>query len=209
MICKNCGNELNDNAKFCGKCGFTVSTDDNSTPVTPPPTVTPVTPVTTNTSGTGSVVQNILNNKSIMKIVPKILVLIGLICFFFPFMSVSCAGEKRNITGTDMIFGDKDTSEDVKEMSDDDDDNGSLFNIFVLIAGVCGVVALVKTKAGIASAVSLIIFRLSAKSYFTIGDQKLKDLEDYLKIDFGAALWIAIIVFTIAFVIDFIRAKKE
>lgn len=154
MICKNCGNNLDDNAKFCGKCGTTVSTEDT--------------------------VKNILHNKNIMRFLPKILVLIGLICFFFPFMSVSCAGQKRDITGTDMIFGDKDTSEDVKEIAEDDDEDGSIFNIFVLIAGVCGVVALAKTKIGAVSAVSLVIFRFSAKSYFRIGGEKLKDFEDYL-----------------------------
>ena len=180
MICKNCGNNLDDNAKFCGKCGTTVSTEDTVSTVMPNP------------SDTGNTVKNI-----------------GLICFFFPFMSVSCAGQKRDITGTDMIFGDKDTSEDVKEIAEDDDEDGSIFNIFVLIAGVCGVVALAKTKIGAVSAVSLVIFRFSAKSYFRIGGEKLKDFEDYLNVEFGIALWIAIIVFIGAVVSDYLIHKKE
>lgn len=197
MICKNCGNNLDDNAKFCGKCGTTVSTEDTVSTVMPNP------------SDTGNTVKNILHNKNIMRFLPKILVLIGLICFFFPFMSVSCAGQKRDITGTDMIFGDKDTSEDVKEIAEDDDEDGSIFNIFVLIAGVCGVVALAKTKICAVSAVSLVIFRFSAKSYFRIGGEKLKDFEDYLNVEFGIALWIAIIVFIGAVVSDYLIHKKE
>lgn len=197
MFCKNCGNNLDDNAKFCGKCGTTVNSEASGSAVPP-------TPVTPDSSGSTA------SANTIKRFLPKILVLIGLICFFFPFMSVSCASEKVNVTGTDMIFGDKETSQSVKNYLGDDDKKGSLFNIFVTASGICAIFSFFKAKkTGLLSALFLIVFRLSAKSYYRIGEKKLSELEDVFRIEFGTALWIAVIMFIAAAVTDYLIQQKE
>ena len=50
-------------------------------------------------------------------------------------MSVSCGGYSTDISGIDMIFGDSSVSEQVEYFSDGEND-GSLFNWFILFAGL-------------------------------------------------------------------------
>ena len=195
MFCKNCGNNLDDNAQFCGKCGTDLKSENYDSSV-PPPIVTPVSSEKKKATFT-------LNC-----LIPKMFVLIGIICFFFPFMSVSCAGEKVDIFGIHMIIDNEETSSKVKNYSDDE--KSSLFNIFVTASGICAIIALFSAKkAGFLSALLLIIFRLSAKSYYSIGEKRLSELEDILKIEFGPALWIAIIAFIVAAVSNYIIRQKE
>ncbi|MCD7891746.1 MAG: hypothetical protein LUG26_08430 [Ruminococcus sp.] len=140
-----------------------------------------------------------------------------MICFFFPFMTVSCGVEEVGssatvieLTGKDMIFGNSETSEDVADYYEenyDEDVDASTFNIFVYLAAIFAVLSLFvgkKHKSWGAltscSVLSLIIFRLSAKSYYKIGDESLKELvkSGMFDVSFGAAFYIALILLIVA-----------
>lgn len=191
MFCPNCGKEIKDGAPFCGECGAKLNTaTEEKVPAGSSPDAVPVS--TASSKG-----------KASTAFIAKIFVLVALICFFMPFMTISCADksvskDKVKVTGTDMIFGDK----DISEQKEDEGGSGSIFNIFVCVAAVAGVVALLPIKktalfSGI-SALSLVVFRLTATSYYKIGERTLKEASDYIKVRFGFALYIAIILLVLA-----------
>ena len=146
---------------------------------------------------------------------PRLLALIAIICFFFPFMSVSCGQYSTEISGTDMIFGDSSISEQIEDFSEGESD-GSLFNWFILLAGLFalgGVVHLKSKEAAEASGLSvlfLFIFRVTAKWYYKIGDTRLSEIDDsVIQVEFGAALYWAIVLLCIAAVIHLLYAVME
>lgn len=181
MFCKKCGSEISDGTKFCSKCG--APTEENSKPT--------ITVAQNETSGSAHSAA----------LIGKIAVLIALICFFFTFMSVSCSGQTREISGTDMIFGDKSVTQEVEAQAGE---SSGLFNIFVLLSAVSGIAAVAIKKSGISfklsglSAILLLIFRFSAKSYYKIGGESLKEWEkNGMDISFGFPLYLAIILFIV------------
>ncbi len=190
MFCPNCGNEIKDGSPFCGECGAKLNSVTKEKVTVSSPNAVPV----STAGGKG---------KTSTAFLAKIFVLVALICFFMPFMTISCADksvskEKIKVTGTDMIIGDK----DISEQKEDEGGSGSIFNIFVCVAGVAGVVALLPIKktalfSGI-SAISLIVFRATATSYYKIGESTLKEASDYITVKFGPALYIAIILLVLA-----------
>ena len=151
----------------------------------------------------------------------KFAVLIGILCFFCTFMTVSCGRSEKGleIKGIDFIFGseevsqsigraEKSMSEDISfEESEETDDTGdevegsSIFNWFMLYAGVCAVCELFARKKigkyASGAAIGLILFRISAKWYYKIGEKSLSDYEGWITVHFGPALYIAIIIFGI------------
>lgn len=150
--------------------------------------------------------------------VSKLLILGVIICFFFPFMTVSCGtGELTKtieITGVDMVVGDEEVADPVAEFSEnysenvlgevadeEESEDASTFNILVVVAAVFVIIELFARKkvgkyAGI-SCVSLVLFRISAKWYYTVGEKSLAECEDYLTVEFGWAVYIAIILLLI------------
>lgn len=194
MFCKNCGKEISDNSAFCTECGAKSEKESNLNEIKS----------VESTSGTSSATAINNENKSNSHgsiIIAKIGIFIALICFFFTFMSVSCAGETRELSGKDLIFGDKSVT---SELDDEYDSHSNLFNIFVCLSAVSGILALVikkaKTAGGLSllSSIFLLIFRLSAKHYYKLGGESLKSLEDYIEVHFGFALYLAMILFFIA-----------
>lgn len=183
MFCKKCGSEIKNDAKFCGKCGESVDIQQIEEQSDKDLLVSKETSEKDFTLG------------CFIFALPRILILIGIICFFFPFITVSCAGENVKITGTDMIFGDKEIVEEAEDYSGDDE---SIFNWFVLLAGLCAAGALIKPKEAGSASIFLLIFRFTAKWYYKLGDSRLSELDDVIQIDFGFALWLAIILFILA-----------
>lgn len=187
MFCPKCGNKIQDGVRFCGKCGSEVETVGGENRE-----VSSVQGQTPEKSGAKS------DSKSVV-LIGKMVIIIALVCFFFTFMSVSCAGETQKISGKDMIFGDSSITDSLDE---EYDSHSNLFNIFVCLSGVSGIIAIIITKrkasAGFASlsAIFLLIFRFSAKHYYQIGDRSLKDWEEMnLETHFGFALYLAIVLF--------------
>ncbi len=201
MICKSCGSEIRDGVKFCPKCGA-------SQEMQPAPPESAA--VSQSNGGTVTAqaqpVQESTAKRSPLSasLIAKLAILLALACFFFTFMSVSCSGQTRKISGMDMISGDKEIAKSLEEY----ESHSSLFNIFVCLSAVSGLAAIIirkrKISAGLAcsSGVLLLIFRVSAKHYYQIGEKSLKAWEDMgLETHFGFALYLAIVLFFVGAVI--------
>ena len=174
MFCPNCGKELKNGATFCRECG------EQLNPVV--------------------VAEQKKKDGKLSVFIAKILVLLALLCFFMPFASVSCSEDtyKIDVKGTDVIFGNEKISDKKEGMGG----NRIIFNVFVCVAAVAGVAAFLPIKktalfSGI-SAISLIVFRATATSYYKIGERTLKEASSYITVKFGPALYIAIALFILA-----------
>lgn len=196
MFCKSCGSEVKTGEKFCRSCGAPI--EGNS-----------------GTDAFGELADKISENKTSLGgvLIGKILVLVALICFFFTFMTVSCAGETRKVSGKDMIFGDSSITDSIEKQYSS---HSTLFNIFVCASAVSGIAAIGlrkrKTSAVLAgvSGVLLIVFRFTAKFYYKIGDQSLGDWEEAgLEVGFGFPLYLAIVLFIAAAAIIMKTASDE
>ncbi|MCD7812270.1 MAG: zinc ribbon domain-containing protein [Ruminococcus sp.] len=218
MFCKNCGKPLKEGAQFCNECGAKVTQTTQTAPPAQTDSGAALQPVQAAAPQTDSGAAPKKEKKEYPIWVPKLVVVIALICFFFPFMTVSCGVEEVGssatvieLTGKDMIFGNSETSEDVADYYDenyDEDVDASTFNIFVCLAAILAVVSLFISKkyrswgssATIWSAIFLVIFRLSAKSYYKIGDESLKELvkSGMFDVSFGVAFYIALILLIVA-----------
>lgn len=210
--CPECGAELKKSASFCGKCGAKTSAADSENAAgntLPAVAVTQSSdndnnndnedkPETTEDSSETTETAGVIGFLAI----PRVLVLIAIICFFFPFMTVSCGATGMDISGTDMIFGNDEIVEYVENATDDND--ASLFNWFILIAGICSLTGLIITNhkdAAIYSSLSsafLIVFRITAEWYYSIGDTPLSETDGMIRVDYGGALYAAIILQLIA-----------
>ncbi len=183
--CKSCGSELKENSKFCTNCG--AATEDTASETVIDNAPAQVSEENKNLTGKEAALGRFL------VFLPRILVIIGIICFFFPFMTVSCADNEVSVSGTDMIFGDDDVSVQVSSHTDDD----SLFNWFILLAGLCAIGGLIHPKDAGGASIFLLIFRFTAKWYYDL-DEIEEQFGSVLEVDFGFALWLAIIVFLLA-----------
>ncbi len=204
MVCNYCGNQIQDNQQICPNCGANLG-------ITPPQ----------NQPSYGNVQPNYAPSSTGIStsIIAKIVVVIALICFFFTFMSVSCTvvdDSSVEITGIDMIIGNTETADEVNSASDDEASGIDVINIFVIGSAVLAILAIVmknpKDSAAltVGSAALLIIFRFTATSYYKIEDVKLKEMidEDLLAVEFGLALYAAIILFIVATIL-FSSDKKS
>lgn len=217
MFCKNCGKPLKEGAQFCNECGAKVTQTTQTAPPAQTNSGAASQPVQAAAPQTDSGAAPKKEKKEYPIWVPKLVVVIALICFFFPFMTVSCGVEEVGssatvieLTGKDMIFGNSETSEDVADYYDenyDEDVGASTFNFFVCLAAIFAVISLLFGKkhklwgsfTGL-SVIFLVIFRLSAKSYYKIGDESLKELvkSGMFDVSFGAAFYIALILLIVA-----------
>lgn len=212
MKCNKCGAFVPDNNKFCLECGAPQNIDENAAMNPPNPSNAPVNP----DYGTSSSPTITIGSKKIsVKLIGKLAVLLALICFFLPFMSISCAGTKTNISGTDMIFGDSDVTAEADSRSSD---HSHLFNLFVCLSAVAGIAAIVVPKAKMSSALSagagglLILFRMTAKIYYKIDKASLRELEktySSFEVSFSFWLYLAIILFLAAAVAIIISEQKS
>lgn len=91
-------------------------------------------------------------NTYIVKLAVRIILIVGIICFFCPFVLVSCGGTAEEATGVELIIPHK-----VDYSSEDD--NMLYTNTFLLIA----------LKAGVAGLVLSILFKNHKKILLAVG----------------------------------------
>lgn len=128
-------------------------------------------------------------------VIPRILALAAILCMLLPFMKITYGGQLTEISGKDLIFGGSSIS--LKERdSEEYEADGDMFNWFVMLAGVAALGTLVGRtkeayKCGIASSVLLIVFRLTARIYYQIGDMSIEEYElnGWMKAEFCGALY--------------------
>ena len=167
--CIHCGQELPESAKFCPKCG--AKKEEKEAATLPSSSVNE-----THTSGQEQDAPQSGNKSSGQnRGMIKLLLIIGMVCFIFPFATVSCGDVSASVSGFEAM-----TSLTMQ-------DNLDVYvsdrapNLFLIITFICGVIAVYKVRAkpikGTAvtvtvGAVCLLLFRISFVSYY--------DLEDYI-----------------------------
>ncbi len=140
----------------------------------------------------------------------KIVLVIGMICFFMPFATVSCGNTDITVNGIEVALG---------NFSDNyipSEDVGA--NVFLIIAIIAtcisfGVCFAVKKDIGFVSSVKifniialifLFIFMLSVKPYYAFEGNDL----DYIEIEYNIGFWMAVLANGISAVLAY-KIEKE
>ena len=202
MFCKFCGKQLPDGSEFCSACGK--NQKDQVASATMPSSVS------------GSSVKEITNNFTDIALektaglprvlIAKVCVLIALIAFFLPFISISCSyqGEKveESYSGFRIMLSAEKDDDEVAERADSDP-KPNIFLIAAFAGGIATAVFIFYKKkyklAAIISGVSalvLILFRMTFNSYYDFPDEFV----DYIDVDskFGLILCILAMLATAA-----------
>lgn len=127
MVCKNCGNEVSDDAKYCNYCGAevdntvlvneennalqasqqSISENDNA--------IMNDNAVENDTTLEKDVTLNVFGHPIKGRLIMKMAAAIAAICFFCPMFMVSCSGIKvREVSLSDVMFG-------IDEIDDNDE----------------------------------------------------------------------------------------
>ena len=200
MYCKHCGAQIPDGSETCTSCGGDLK-----------PKNAPLSAGGASVKEIADSVTDIAAQKTSnlpLRLIAKVCVLIALVAFFLPFVSVSCTQEKsieEKYSGFRMMFSIEKKDDDVAKNADSDPKP----NIFLLVAfagGVATAVILFRKSdkkslktASIISAVSaaaLLLFRMTFRSYYDIPEQ----YSEYIKVKtkFGLILCILLMLATAA-----------
>ncbi|MCR4795843.1 MAG: zinc-ribbon domain-containing protein [Ruminococcus sp.] len=205
MFCKHCGSQIPDGSEKCPSCGGSLTGSAAS-------------PASFNSANSTSVKELADNFTNIaaertaglpLGLIAKVCILIALVTFFLPFVSVSCKDneyaskmEEKSYSGFTLML----------DLEDDDDESLDSLesdpkpNIFLILAFAGGVATAVfifykkkyKLAAMIsgASAIALILFRMTFFSYYDLPSESKK----YIDIDtkFGLLLCILMMLTTAA-----------
>ncbi|MBP5579219.1 MAG: zinc ribbon domain-containing protein [Ruminococcus sp.] len=200
MYCKHCGAQIPDGSETCTSCGGDLK------------------PKTATLSAGGASVKELAGSVTDIAaqktsglplvLIAKVCVLVALIAFFLPFVSVSCTKDKsikENYSGFRMTFGIEKKDDDIAKNADSD----SKPNVFLLAAFAGGIAVTVvlfrndnkkslKTASIVsaASAAALLLFRMTFRSYYDIP----KEYAEYIKVNtkFGLILSILMMLVTAA-----------
>lgn len=193
MYCSKCGKEIKEGAKFCGACGTeqpNVGASAQKPPLLQTPnTNTPNSSAPSAARGSGKIDTTLI----------KVLLLAGMLCFFLPFVMVSCSGEQAECSGFEMMIGG--STQESSEYYDAD----FAPNIFLIGALVLGVIALIHLfMSNLKSSDMLISAGLSmgaafmlvlCKSTFWSYYEELQDVRGYLQVDFEYGWVLSLLAF--------------
>ena len=199
IFCAECGTENESDARFCCECGEELSMPNNE----PQPSMSQRVAIS---NAMNDDVENLDEDDSIhliKNIISIGCILVGLICFFFPFIDFIA---DVDINGTDLLWVNSDWL-GLRGFEGTD-----MLNIFVVLSALCGISALFKSSTrrsgAIAAAVFLIIFRIFGANFIPLepdGDVMLGDvMSGEMKelgevfIEYGTAIYVAIIAFFVA-----------
>ena len=167
--CIRCGQELPESAKFCPKCG--APKVEKKAEASPSSGISG----TYSSNQTQSISYSASKPNGHNRGLIKLLLVIGMVCFIFPFATVSCGDVSASVSGFEAMTSL--TMQDHLDVYVSD----RAPNLFLIITFICGVIAVYKVRAkpikGTAvtvtvGAVCLLLFRISFVSYY--------DLEDYI-----------------------------
>lgn len=162
--CTCCGQELHDSAVFCPKCG---AKNETSGMASSPSSGTSQPPPAAQTAKTS---QKSIGQK---KCLVKLLLIIGMVCFIFPFATVSCADVSATVSGLEAM-----TSLTTQDSFNAyiSEENPNLFLIFAFAFGIAAIWKM-RTKSVMRSAITatfgalcLLAFRMSFVSYYGLSD---------------------------------------
>ena len=169
MFCEKCGKTVAPGERFCNNCGAPVAT----------PAVA--------SGGVSSAAAT--DSNAGKRLIVKILLVVALVCFFLPFVTVSCGGSEVEATGFEGAFGMFDD-----QLSDQTDAKMNVFLIISMAATIGGLILSVAKKgtdqkavmalAGVA-AISGLLFMITFNGYYEI---EKEDLE-YITVEFKLGYW--------------------
>lgn len=201
--CIHCGQELPKSAKFCPKCGVKKGTgaasvsspsghDETYTSSQSPPVPHTESTPPVNTQGRGLV---------------KLLLIISLACFIFPFATVSCGDISASVSGLEAMTS-LTLQDDLDVYVSDRAPNSFLIIAFALgVAAVCKVRGKsIKSSAIMATlgAICLLLFRFSFVSYYD-----LEDYIDFVTLEFRWGWILSILTYAAAAVLSWLYYLQE
>lgn len=171
MFCPKCGATIPDASRFCERCGATITANSAAAPNPGAPQTT-VMPAGASAAAQAETETPKAKN---MRLVAKIALVIALLAFFMPFVTISCDynGKQEEIetySGMELIVG-----KDYEDDDDDDRDYKNKANPYLTLGFLVTIAALVlaikkqKTIPFVLSGISallLIIYQASFKSFY-------------------------------------------
>ena len=199
--CIHCGQELPESAKFCPKCGAQRAEGKAATSPSSSSGGTDSSGRAQDVSHSDS--KSSGQNRGLI----KLLLVIGMVCFIFPFATVSCGDITASVSGLEAM-----TSLTMQ-------DNLDVYvsdrapNLFLILAFVLGIVAVYKTQAksikGTAATatvgtVCLLLFRTSFVSYYDLGDYI-----NLVTLEFRWGWILSILTYAVAAVLSWLHHLQE
>ena len=154
------------------------------------------------------------------RLVAKIALVVSLICFFFPFVTVSCTytGEatKSTYSGFELMTKIGADDDELFESGSADADDYSV-NVFLIVAFASSALALVLLLVKISgkapgilctiSAVSLLLFMASFKLYYHFNE--LEEYAKYVEVENRFGIFLCLICVILAAILSFLDKKKK
>lgn len=181
MYCGHCGAELNPGDKMCTKCGYLVldtqqssGTQEVQSSVTTSEIVAPQEGVTSE--------KNIEPKEKFHSTTKfKLLLVIGMACFFFPFATVSCAGEDITASGYEIMTATSFADEAEITFTDFQlvDVKPNVYLVVSFLMGAIGIAFARKRKPlklpcifSASGAIFLILFRINFYSFYCVEEYR-------------------------------------
>ncbi len=221
MFCKHCGTQIPDGSETCPSCGGALTQNAASQAKAAPQAEnaapTAGAPQAANTANAGAAVKELADTFTgiaaektaglPLALIAKVCVLIALLAFFLPFISVSCTQDKsvkESYSGVRLMTGiDKSDDSLSKGSGQDSDHEPNIFLIAAFAGGVATAVIIFRKKniklAAIISGISalvLILFRMTFRSYYDFPSEYAKYIK--VKTKFGLLLCILMMLATAA-----------
>ena len=218
MICKYCGQPIEDGKSFCTSCGaFNESSSESEQKK---PLFTPISPSSMSPfSGKGKAA--ISKTKTPFFWASKAAFIIAIVLYFMPFVSFSfktssmfsSLAKPITMSGRELVFGvddDKNSTSDSSKKSESKLTNGKVMIAFILV-----IASLVMPRSsaytGGVAALLLIAFTQSVEKNYTFMGKTIKDWDGLIKADLKPALYLTIVVLIVGTVLaawDEIRRTK-
>ena len=205
MFCKHCGTQIPDGSETCPSCGGALT--NSAAPAGAPQAA--------NTANAGAAVKELADTFTgiaaektaglPLALIAKVCVLVALLAFFLPFVSVSCTQDKsvkESYSGFRLMLS-LEKKDDSVASNSESDPKMNVFLIAAFAGGVASAVIIFRKKnlklAAIISGISalvLILFRMSFRSYYDFPSEYSKYIK--VKTKFGLLLCILMMLATAA-----------
>lgn len=209
MFCRHCGAQIPDDSEKCPSCGGELAKKAAPAPETAP-SPQPAAPKKPD-SGVKELANTVTDiaaerTKGLpMGLIAKVCVLIAMVAFLFPFVSVSCTEDKsvhESYSGLRLMFCIEKSDDSVAGQTSSEPRPN--FLLMVTFAGAAATAFIIFRKNNMklasivsaASAAALVLFRLTFRSYYDLTG----DYADYIKVKskFGFFLCLLMLLCTAA-----------